>query len=485
MTKMRITRAARLPRVGVALFVAVLTGGALGCSDDEEDTEGEARETKVYLSELYGYAVSFDEESEEATSYAVVDGKCWVQPIPQEVWWAATRDDDVMDFDYFGQKHPAIAFDRVENFEEACPAGTLKTALDDDFVLDFELEYELFQRIFAEHYAFFDLREVDWDAQVQDGEARLSPEMSIDEFFSVLSESVSPLGDGHIAIEAGEGLSYSENRRADVATQLAEEALMQEDAPTEDINAYVEDYVEGQFEALGAAVEGYFVPGSAVGTLEDPIAWATIESGDARYGYLWISSFADIVEGSVNDNIAALHEAFELALDDWQEVDGVLIDVRINEGGWDLLGNALASHFVSEETHVYSKRVLFQGEYAEEVPVTVAPHEGARFTGPVAVLTSSTTISAAETFVLSMLALEQVTVVGEPTCGILSDSLPKFLPSGIYFSLSNEEYSTPNGDVFELVGVPPDIEVDVFSLIDRQAGTDASIDAAISVLAER
>jgi C-terminal processing protease CtpA/Prc len=224
------------------------------------------------------------------------------------------------------------------------------------------------------------------------------------------------------------------------------------------------------------------VADSAQGTFEDPISWATIESGDARYGYLWVASFADIVEGSVDDNLAMLHETVENALTDWGEIDGVIIDVRINQGGWDVLGRALASHFVGEETHVYSKRVRFAGTWTEEVSISVSPHDGARYTGPVALLSSNTTISAAETFVLALRALDQVTVVGEPTYGILSDSLPKFLPSGIYFSLSNEEYSTPSGDVYELTGVPPHVEVEVFSQSDREAGRDGSIEAAILAL---
>src|SRR5690606_25290400 len=151
-------------------------------------------------------------------------------------------------------------------------------------------------------------------------------------------------------------------------------------------------------------------------------------------------------------------------------------------GGWDVLGRALASHFVSEETHVYSKRVHFSGTWTDEVPISVTPYEGERYAGPVAVLASSTTISAAESFVMAMRALDQVAVVGEPTYAILSDSLPKFLPSGIYFSLSNEEYSTPSGDVYELTGVPPHVEVEVFSLSDRGAGIDGSMEAAIVAL---
>jgi C-terminal processing protease CtpA/Prc len=70
-------------------------------------------------------------------------------------------------------------------------------------------------------------------------------------------------------------------------------------------------------------------------------------------------------------------------------------------------------------------------------------------------LTSSLTVSAGEVFALAMSALPTVTVLGEPTQGILSDNLFHRLPSGWEVSLSNEVYETLDGRCFEGVGVPP------------------------------
>ena len=90
--------------------------------------------------------------------------------------------------------------------------------------------------------------------------------------------------------------------------------------------------------------------------------------------------------------------------------------------------------------------------------------------------------SAAETFVLAMREMPDVLTLGEATGGILSDALPKFLPSGIYFSLSNEEYRSVDGKVFERVGVPPDEELDVFSSSDRSSGRDSALERALELL---
>jgi C-terminal processing protease CtpA/Prc len=78
---------------------------------------------------------------------------------------------------------------------------------------------------------------------------------------------------------------------------------------------------------------------------------------------------------------------------------------------------------------------------------------------PIIVLTSSTTLSAAEIQVLSLMTLPHVTLIGEQTYGIFSDMLLKILPNGWEFTLSNEQYLTPEGESYEQTGIPPDIVV--------------------------
>lgn len=476
MRRTRRVGVARASRISCGFIFISLSLALTNCGNEDDSVVKDQRQ--VYLSESYGYVAVFDEELHEAKGYAVVDGSCWEQPIPQEIWWASARDEDSMEFDYLGQKQPPMPFVRVLQFEDACPQGTLKTALDADFEIDFQLEYELFQRTFAQHYAFFELREVDWATQVKKGENALENASSAEDFFNILVDSVGPLKDGHIVVQAGEELVFTANERPDIVTSMINEALAEGSDSQESVDAYV----EAQLTAMGVALESYLLKDSKHGSIEEPIFTAIVESGDARYGYFRISTFAEIVEGSVQDNVTALDDAIENAFDDWGKIDGVILDVRINDGGWDVLGRALVGHFIEEETHVYSKRVRLNDEWSALKRISVSPAKGARYHGPVALLTSATTVSAAETFAMAMSSLNQVTLVGENTHGVLSDSLPKFLPSGIFFSLSNEEYQTPQGEVFERVGIPADIPVEVFAKADREKGRDSSIEAALRVL---
>ena len=100
----------------------------------------------------------------------------------------------------------------------------------------------------------------------------------------------------------------------------------------------------------------------------------------------------------------------------------------------------------------------------------------------VVVLTSGATLSAGEIFVMSMRAFPHVTVVGEATAGAHSDVLEKSLPNGWRFGLSNEVCFAHDGQVYEEVGIPPDVEVEVSS---KALGSDRDpvLDEALEILA--
>jgi len=88
--------------------------------------------------------------------------------------------------------------------------------------------------------------------------------------------------------------------------------------------------------------------------------------------------------------------------------------------------------------------------------IEITPAGGARYTSPVAVLTSDATISAAEIGTLGLRALPNTRSFGRPTYGALSDPFYYRLPNGWRGAMSNEIYRASDGQVYEGVGIPPD-----------------------------
>jgi carboxyl-terminal processing protease len=92
------------------------------------------------------------------------------------------------------------------------------------------------------------------------------------------------------------------------------------------------------------------------------------------------------------------------------------------------------------------------------------------FVGPIVVLTSEATASAAESFGLGLFARGNVKFIGAPSNGSYSDMLQKQLPNGWTFSLSNEVYVDLSGNNYESVGFPVTQRFDYFDAQALQQG---------------
>jgi len=202
-------------------------------------------------------------------------------------------------------------------------------------------------------------------------------------------------------------------------------------------------------------------------------------------GYLRIHGFTGF---SKEDTPEANIAAFERALDDFFDpihgLAGLVIDLRDNVGGSDALAIALAKRLVEEEYVAYTKQA-YKGDtgWTDEAATWVQPSARESFWGPVVVLTGPDSMSAAETFLMALMArTPEVTRIGDNTRGAFADMLPRILPNGWLFALPNERYLDAGGVSYDRSGIPPHIRVPVFSRDDLVAGRDSALDAALKML---
>ena len=80
-----------------------------------------------------------------------------------------------------------------------------------------------------------------------------------------------------------------------------------------------------------------------------------------------------------------------------------------------------------------------------------------------------------------MRARANTTIVGERSGGGFSDILLKRVSSNIAFGLSNEVYTSPRGEWFELLGVPVDHEVSMPTKAQRESGLDPILQRALEL----
>jgi C-terminal processing protease CtpA/Prc len=163
-----------------------------------------------------------------------------------------------------------------------------------------------------------------------------------------------------------------------------------------------------------------------------------------------------------------------------------VIDVRLNGGGSDPYGLAIAARLTSDEYVAYEKQARSDpangSRWTDAQPSVVRPTKRPSFRGPVVELTGIHSVSAAETFTQALLhRTPHVTRVGENTQGVFSDVLGRTLPNGWRFGLPNERFVT-DGKSYDGPGIPPDITVPVFPPADLAAARDGALERAITLL---
>jgi carboxyl-terminal processing protease len=163
----------------------------------------------------------------------------------------------------------------------------------------------------------------------------------------------------------------------------------------------------------------------------------------------------------VPDDPAELDAALDAAMAAFAGARAVIVDVSVNDGGFDWLAQRIAGRFAERARLAYTKEAIGAHGVAPQ-QFEVVPSDQARYLGPVYMLTSDVTLSAAEVFALLMRALPNVIHVGTTTRGAFSDTVNKPLPNGWMLVLPTEIYRDPAGRTYEARGLPPQRAFEVF-----------------------
>lgn len=195
-------------------------------------------------------------------------------------------------------------------------------------------------------------------------------------------------------------------------------------------------------------------------------------------------SYVQLNSFSSNDVV----EMFDKHFDEISESDGLIIDIRNNGGGnsgngWAILGYLADSSFTTSGwyTREYkpATRAWGQPQSTFGFPAGSWYSDSTKYyDGPVAVLTSARTFSAAEDFAVAFQAMGRGPIVGEATGGSTGQPLFFELPGGGNGRVCTKRDYHPNGLEFVGIGVQPDIQV--FETVDGlRNGEDEALTRAI------
>lgn len=309
----------------------------------------------------------------------------------------------------------------------------------DDAVTNFEILWREFDR----HYASFREKAVDWDAALAAFRPRIRPGSPPRELFDVASEMLALLRDGHVSLHA----------------------------PGVGEWAY-EDWWRGKPENYSESVVlSRYLPAGRITVGGGHMYYGRLDSG---IGYLRIRDFAGAGWASDIDRV----------LRDLADAPALIIDIRSNGGGSDLLSNPIAGRFADRRRLASLVRYRSgprHDDFTEWIERFIEPAGAARFTRPVALLTNRRSFSTAEDFTLALRVLPHVTVVGDTTGGGAGNPMARELPNGWTFRVPRWQARTPDGFSYEGVGLPPHVPV-WMNAADASAGLDTILERAIELL---
>ncbi len=333
-----------------------------------------------------------------------------------------------------------------------------------------QLNFEVFWHYFDENYAFFHLRNVDWNQVYNTYRPQVNSKTTDDELLEIFSGVLGSLDDLHVSLTAGDRVIESAKPHALLRHWQQEFEIQGED----------ELYLAG-FGRLYPVIAKVLLNGDSKQAANNLVLWGRIEPNIGYLNILGMSGYAG-PDAPLVDDLGVLEKAMDQVMEDFRDVDALVVDVRFNPGGEDAASLLIANRFADEKRLAFTKKAVHGDTFTETQEIYVYPEGDFRFTGPTVLLTSDATISAAEIFTLCMMVYPHVTRAGESTQGVLSDVLGRQLPNGWKVGISNEVYTAADGNCYEGIGIPVDVELPVFIPDYLYSGLEMAVHKAVFLI---
>ena len=309
-----------------------------------------------------------------------------------------------------------------------------------------EKEFEKFWTTFKDNYAFFKLKNVDWDITYKNFKSKVNSKTTETELIKIFGEMVEPLKDGHITISKGDDIIYKVKKPSLFRQEFKgiEKELWKTSFETLQKNGF------SKIVGVGPIVKEenlyYVSQNSEIGFIRISRCFGTLES-----------IFDEKIE--IEDTKLML-KLFDSVVNSFSSTKAIIIDIRANGGGH--AGEELASRFALEKVVTHYKATRLKGGYeniTELKPIYITPNNGVKYSNSIIILTNDKTASSAEDFAISLYKQKNVTIIGTNTSGMLSDMFETNLTSKISFTLSNQRYYSTEKVQLEDIGVPVKIEI--------------------------
>lgn len=197
-------------------------------------------------------------------------------------------------------------------------------------------------------------------------------------------------------------------------------------------------------------------------TLNVPSVNTKIEDiNNKKIGYMYVSKFNQTVYDQFVDALEKLEK---------DNIDGLVIDLRDNTGGYLAAATKMAKLFLE------NGKVIYSLNEKNGSTVTKDDTDEAR-TYPVYALVNGNTASASEILAAALRDSYGAKLVGSTTYGKGKVQKTSTLSDGTMYKYTSAKWLTPNGVCIDEVGLKPDIEIDASADYTKDLVYNAAMDA--------
>ncbi len=309
---------------------------------------------------------------------------------------------------------------------------------------------DYFEKIWTDYdtnYSYFIHKNIDWDSIKNQYEPLVTNQITYDEFINnAVAGMLIELKDLHVKLYDKNGqpvslysINVNENYRYD--------------------NTFFDTYIEGETYTTNSMI--------CLGRVSDSLGYMRIRT--------WNSNF--------ENDVTELHQIFDTYQSYYSSYKGLIVDVRENSGGNDLLAKSVAGRFTNT-TKIYAYYKYRNGpdhdDFTPLQPASFSPTGTWQFTKPIALLIGQRCMSSNEAFILMMSALDHVTTIGDTTRGSSGNPQEYALEDGTRYTISSWVAHRADKTPFEDIGLFPDISIPASESIVNNR--DKVLERAIEIL---
>lgn len=296
---------------------------------------------------------------------------------------------------------------------------------------------------FVENYGPTNERNINWDSLYSVYRPRVRANSTSDELYTAVTQMLAVLDDGHVGLTAPNKPVFNSNF---IRNNKIDDDLF-------DLDLVKSGYLETGYKS----------------TSDNGYVYGKLKNGNIAYIYF----------DYVADNFFVLEDF----LKQYADVDGLVIDLRHNQGGDFTFSYSSMGRLVDKTRLCFRSRTKTgpgPDDFTKWYDWSIKP-SGTYFNKPIVVLIDRYTISAGERTAVALATLPNVTMMGDNTCGAFATMIGRELANGWYYTLPTQNTLLDDGKCYEGIGVIPDV-YSRNDVADMSRGVDATLVRAMEML---